>query len=183
MNNDNPIITDTSEVLTNRDLILLRSVKELKKQILAYIEVPILVQRIKEIINRSNIIYFKNERAEKYIKNSRPVFNVLINKDAIRLSPKYADQFAKAIRTKQAEMSLYTNVIFDEVISEVTKFINDSISNDPTLEDYIESMDIFRQCTQEEREYLKNSTHVVSTLFGIRFSDNDPSSVLIEMVI
>lgn len=180
-NNENQI-TDTSDVMTEHDYILVGNIKKLKKQLLQYIQVPILIEFIKDRISNSKYINFKNERSAKFINLQKPVFNILVNREAIRNDPQLKSGFINACKKTNGELSYFSNLVFDEIIAPTTKFINDSIKNDPELEDYIESSDIFRDCSQEERDLIRNSS-IVSTLFGLRFLESDHSTIIVEMLL
>ena len=50
------------------------------------------------------------------------------------------------------------------------------------MDNYISELDIFKDCDEEERYHISH-TQIISTIFGMRFSDTDPSNVVVEMLI
>jgi len=180
MNNSNNL--DTSEMLTEQDYKDLQDIRDIKKCVLSYINLPILIEYITNLIEKSPYLNFKNERSRKYIDKRRPIFYIKLNKDDIINFKEYAFR-NKKFSSQNDEVKYYSNVIFMEIITHVTRYINECLKCNPDLENYIAEKDIFKNIEKENRKSILNNTSVLSTMFGLRFAQEDSTIITLEMLI
>jgi len=175
-------ILDSSELLTEQDYNDMREIQDIKQRVLSYINLPILVDHIVGLIEKSHFIDFKNERSKKFIDKRRPIFYLKVDKEKTMNSKEYNDRNVK-FSSKNEEVKFFSNVIFMEIITYVTRYISESLKQNPELENYIAEKDIFKDINKESRKALASKVAVLSTMFGIRFSEEDSSIITLEMLI
>ena len=180
MNNKNNL--DTSEMLSEQDYKDMQDMRDIKRKVLTYIDLPILIDYITELIEKSPYLTFKNERSKKYIDKRRPIFYVKLDRDVAVNSEAYKVR-NKNFTSKNEEIKYYSNIVFMEVITNVTRYITECLKSNPDLENYIASKDVFKNIDKENRKNILNHTAVLSTMFGIRFSQDDSSVITLEMLI
>jgi len=180
MNNINNL--DTSEMLSEQDYRDMQDIRDIKKRVLTYIDLPVLIEQITEIIESSPFLNFKNERSKKYIDKKRPIFYLKVDRDLAMKSDKYKFRNAK-FSSQNEEVKYFSNIIFMEIITNVTRYITECLKCNPDLEDYIANKDVFKDVGRENRKNILNNTAVLSTMFGIRFSQDDSTIITLEMLI
>jgi len=173
---------DTSEMLSEQDYKDMQDIRDIKRRVLSFVDVAILVDYITGLIEKSPYLTFKNERSKKYIDKRRPIFYVKIDREAAVNSKEYSVR-NKKFTSKDEEVKYYSNIVFMEVITHVTRYITESLKCNPELEDYIAEKDIFKNVGIENRKTILNNTAVLSTMFGIRFSQDDSTVITLEMLI
>jgi len=173
---------DTSEMLSEKDYKDMQDIRDIKRRVLSYIDLPILIDYITGLIEKSPYLTFKNERSKKYIDKKRPIFYVKIDRDSVVNSEEYKVR-NKNFTSQNEEVKYFSNVIFMEVITHTTRYINECLKSNPDLEDYIASKDVFKDIGKENRKAISSSTAVLSTMFGIRFSQDDSTVITLEMLI
>jgi len=173
---------DTSEMLSEQDYKDMQDMRDIKRRVLAYIDKGILIDHIVELIEKSPYLTFKNERSKKYIDRKRPIFYVKVDRESVMKSKEYQVR-NKNFSSKNEEVKYLSNVIFMEVITHVTRYITECLKCNPDLEDYIANKDVFKSIGKENRKTILNQTVVLSTMFGIRFSEDDSTIITLEMLI
>jgi len=173
---------DSSEILTEQDYSDLRDIQDIKKQVLSYIDMSILVNYISKLIDDSPFLSFKNERSKKYIDKRRPIFYIKVDKEKTLASKVYNDRNVK-FNSQDDEVKFFFNVVYMEVISNVTSYITASLKQNPDLENYIAEKDIFKDIKKENRKTIADQTAVLSTMFGVRFSQDDSTVITLEMLL
>ena len=181
MSKDN--IIDTSEVLTEEDYTEIEDIKEIRKRLISYINIDVLIDTIRDIVDKSEFVDFKNNRSKKFIDKKRPVFYLKINKSCFK-SEKYKSK--QEFRTEEKEASYYTNIIYSEIIVKITEFINTTIKEDKDnkeLKEFIKSTSLFKDLPPKEDEDFYNRLSVISMMFGIRLAIEDKSIITMEMLL
>jgi len=173
---------DTSEMLSEKDYKDMQDIRDIKRRVFSYIDLPILIDYITELIEKSPYLTFKNERSRKYIDKRRPIFYVKVDREATVNSEEYKVR-NKNFTNQNEEVRYFSNVIFMEVITHTTRYINKCLKSNPDLEDYIASKDVFKDIEKENRKSISDSVAVLSTMFGIRFSQEDSTIITLEMLI
>lgn len=172
---------DTSEILTEQDYKDMRDIQDIKKRVMSYVDIPILIDYITSLIDKSPYLTFKNDRSRKYIDKRRPIFYIKVEKDRAMESNEYSTR--NRFTSQNEEIKYLSNIVFMEVITHVTRYITESLKNNPDLEDYVASKDIFKDVRKENRKIIADHTAVLSTMFGIRFSQEDSTIITLEMLI
>jgi len=173
---------DTSEMLSEQDYKDMQDMRDIKRRVLAYIDRTILIEHITGLIDNSPYLTFKNERSKKYIDKKRPIFYVKIDRESAMNSKEYQVR-NKNFTSKNEEVKYFSNIVFMEVITHVTRYITECLKSNPDLEDYIASKDVFKDIGKENRKTILDQTAVLSTMFGIRFSEDDSTIITLEMLI
>ena len=134
---------DTSEMLSEQDYKDMQDIRDIKRRVLSFVDVAILVDYITGLIEKSPYLTFKNERSRKYIDKRRPIFYVKIDGDMVLNSKEYSIR-NKKFSSQNEEVKFYSNVVFMEVITHVTRYITECLKCNPDLENYIADKDIFK---------------------------------------
>jgi len=180
MNDKNNL--DTSEMLSEQDYKDMQDMRDIKRRVLAYIDAKILCEHIIDLIDKSPYLNFKNERSKKYIDKRRPIFYLKADREAAMNSKEYSVR-NKKFSSQNEEVKYFSNVIFMEVITHVTRYITECLKANPELEDYIASKDVFKDVSKDNRKIMLDNAAVLSTMFGMRFSQEDSTIITLEMLI
>lgn len=177
---------DTSEVLTEDDYREIEDIKEIRKRLLAYINIEVLIEKIREIIDESDYVSFKNERSKKFIDKRRPIFYITIDKSKIFKSDEY--KHSKTFSSADKEASYYSNIVYKEVINKTTTFINDSLKNSKDneteeLKEYIMSTSLFKDDLPKDDESFYSRMSILSMMFGMRLENDNKNNIALEMLI
>lgn len=171
---------DTTELLTDQDLQDLEDYVSVKKRLYSYLDLNKLIKNIKKIINDSELVSFKNERSEKFIDVKKPIFYLKIDikkaidcKDYLRKDDKF--------ESLNSKVKYCSNIIYREVLCNITENIFDEIHKNPELESYILSKNIFKDYKDDEIS-LKMMMNVLTTTYGMRFDQNDPSNLVMQLL-
>lgn len=175
-------ILDSSDLLTEQDYSDMKDIQDIKKHVFSYIDMPVLVDYISGLIENSPFMTFKNERSKKFIDKRRPIFYIKIDREKTIESKEY-NRYNSKFSSQEEEVKFFSNVIFMEIISNVTRYITESLKQNPELETYIAEKDIFKDIKKENRKAIADQTAVLSTMFGIRFSQDDSTVITLEMLI
>lgn len=170
---------DTSMFLNENDLILMNEIQAIKNHVFNVIDKKKIVEVLVDIVDDSEIVNFKNERSKKFIDHERPILNLVIDKT--KMEDVYGEFKPK---NEEKESSYYQNVLYGEVISIFSNFINASIKGTEKQKDYLNKhQNIFNKLIENitEEELMKAVT-MFTTIFGIRLNNDDKSNVLLELL-
>jgi Na+-transporting NADH:ubiquinone oxidoreductase subunit NqrF len=136
---------------TEGDMELIENVNKVKKHLISYYSKEDLVDTIKELIDNSDNIKFKNKRAKKFININTPVFMITV-KDIDE------DDFRKEDKLIQ----FMSNTIYDEIID---KFSDYFIEEDYPEEFVTDNPELF----QEDGTLRDITKIIISSIFSMRF--------------
>jgi Na+-transporting NADH:ubiquinone oxidoreductase subunit NqrF len=136
---------------TEGDMELIENVNKVKKHLISYYSKEDLVDTIKELIDNSDNIKFKNKRAKKFININTPVFMITV-KDIDE------DDFRKEDKLIQ----FMSNTIYDEIIDKFSDYFIE--------EDYPEEFVTDNPELLQEDGTLRDITKIIiSSIFSMRF--------------
>lgn len=136
---------------TEDDMELIENVNKVKKHLISYYSKEDLVDTIKELIDNSDNIKFKNKRAKKFININTPVFMIMvkdINEDDFRKEDKL--------------IQFMSNTIYDEIID---KFSDYFIEEEYPEEFVKDNPELF----QEDGTLRDITKIIISSIFSMRF--------------
>ena len=174
-------IIDTSEIFSEQDLKDIKDIESIKKALSAYLDTKEIVKEMIRIISENEYVNFKNERAKKFIDYRKPSFNVVVDLAAVKASDKYGKSF-KRFSNEKDEVNFYSTILNEELMTAITDFIYTSVKVNKSLFDTIVSKEIFKDYENDE-EGLKSILSIITTIFGVRFTQNDKSNAIIEMML
>lgn len=169
---------DTSSVITNDDIELANQIKHIKKHIYAYLKMDKIVDITKEIIDKSEVLGFKNERVKKFIDVKRPIYYILIDREkALKKYPLGSSKFSN----EKEESDYFTNIIYKEIISNFTEAIIERIRKEKysALEE-IRDNNLFQGLDDEQ---ILSQVRILSSIFGIRLDKDNNADAVVEMLI
>jgi hypothetical protein len=172
-------IFDTSEGLTERDYQDIEDIKDIKRTLLSFINIDVLIEEIKHLIDDNVYINFKNERSKKFIDKRRPIFNIKIDSDLVKKSKEYKKS---SFSNEEDEVKYYSNIVFNELTRHITEFIRSAINDDDEIKDYIYSKQLFGELDETDRKQL-NDIAIISMMFAAKYSKDDKSTVAYELLI
>lgn len=165
---------DTSNIMTEDDYKLMQEIKNIKRQLFSFIDMKVLINKIIEIVEESELVSFKNERSKKFIDTKRPLFHLTI--DIEKSMVKYKKT---KFKSENDEASFYSSVLFDEVINKISLFIKTSLDS-PEAEKILDKR-LFKDTNDEDIKLL-NKLSVLSTLYGIRLESINKNNVTLEIL-
>jgi len=171
---------DTSEVLTDEDYKLIENIKTLKRNLFSFIKMETFIEAVVKIVDESELVSFKNERVKKFIDKKRPVFILTVDRD------KAINKFGKKFNGEEDEAKFFSGIIFDEVISNVTTYLKQSIDDlSKEDKDKIFDVNLFDEENYENNMLSEsiNRLSVISTLYGLRLENNAKHNIILELLI
>jgi hypothetical protein len=168
-------ITDTTELLSDKDYEAINEIKKITHTIFYYIDKDLLLERIRNIVDESQIVNFRNERSKKFIDKNRPVLYLVVDKDLLIKN----NQLPK-FNTEDQEASFYSNIAFTEVLSKINAFINDCAHNNSDIQEFLNGRSLFKDL---EKDGVLAKSSLFSSIFGIRIDRTNKNNVTVEMMI
>lgn len=173
---------DTSEVLTDEDYALINNIKTIKRNLFSFINMDLFVSNVSEIIDNSELVSFKNERAKKYIDKKRPIFLLTVDREK-----SMKENNITKFNSEEEEARFFSNIIQDEVITKITDILKQSIDDIKKEDsDKIFNVNIFDSDDKTTNNMLNstiNKLSVISTLYGIRLEKNSKNNVVLELLL
>jgi isoleucyl-tRNA synthetase len=181
---------DTSDVLTDEDYQQMSEIKEIRKRLLSYINIETLIEKIRDFIDESEYLDFKSKRSKKFIDTKRPVFYILIDKDKSLESEKYKPKRNK-FKSADEEASYYTNIVYGEIITKVTEYINNTIRDSKDkegaeLKEFMKESSLFDDLEFEDERDVENfykRVGIISMMFGVRLNKENNADIIVEMLL
>jgi len=155
------------ELLNEEDYKLIDTVNFVRKHIMSYYDKGTLVEKIKKIINDSEVVNFRNSRSSEFIETRRPVFVLKVDEDSA--FDKYeTDEFFN----DTAEINYYNDVLYNEIINEFSTFLMEAYRelNNKAFEDINENE-------------LKMATGLLSSICGTRVGEDDKTLITLEFLL
>ena len=174
-------VFDTSEVLTEEDYKLIENIKNIKRNLFSFINMETFINAVVKIVEDSELVDFKNERAKKYIDKKRPVFLLTVNREKAMSKLK-----KKSFGSEEDEAKFFSNIIFDEVISNITTYLKQSIDDlSKEDKDKIFDVNLFEEENYEQNMLSDsiNKLSVISTLYGMRLENSNKHNIILELLI
>lgn len=173
---------DTSEVLTEEDYKTINNIIQLKKKIFQCIDMDNFIKRAVEIIDKSELVSFKNERVKKFIDKRRPNFILIVDKDKAMKQEQIT-----SFSDEEAECKFYSDIIYNEVISKVTEIIKSALDdlNKDEAEQIYKEYPIFKDEDKGNKDLMNGFKQmaIISSLYGMRLDKENKNNIVVEMLI
>ena len=166
---------DTSDMLNDEDYKLMKEVKEIKRHILSYLDVNILVDKIRSLIEESEVVNFRNARSAKFIDARRPIYAIIIDKD--KAMDKYPVK--GGFTSEENEAQYWGQVVQDEVIDPFVTFLIQSIKGDESIQEFLNGRDLFVGISKEN---VANTAGMLSSIFGMRMEPENKNIISLEFM-
>jgi hypothetical protein len=115
-------IMDSSMLMNEDDFKELEKLKKIKKQIMALFNDGILVEKLKELVNNSELVLFVSSREEKFLDKKFPVLKLKFNRSKID------KEFPKRnIKNDEEQCLFLSGIIFNEIITPFNTYLWDII--------------------------------------------------------
>lgn len=170
--------------MNEQDIKDIEDVDNIKKEVSAYLDRSLIIQKIVDVIDTCKFIKFKNERVRKYIDKNKPTFNLFIDVKEI-LDSKYTKSLKTTTYDKlsfEQLLKFNTSIIRQEIVDIITSFIHDEIHKNKDLVNSILDKQIFKDYEHDEKK-LDSLLSIVTTVFGITFYEKDPNGFILEFML
>ena len=108
--------------MNDRELFIIA--ERVKESIANFIDRKVMIQKIRELIDNSEVIEFYSQRTRKYISLTRPVFIVRVNES------EFKKKYNRELTETNEIYDLLNNIIFEDIIRNYTKFLLDIVRSD-----------------------------------------------------
>jgi hypothetical protein len=137
---ENTTTLDTSKFLKQEDIEAISKIGQIKRDITAYFDMDLFINKVREIIDNSKHFSFRSETARLYIEKDRPTFIIKYISDDIQTGLNNIDGVGEELESKQVDY--LADAISADIISKLSKFITGCIKDSEKLDELFSGLPV-----------------------------------------
>lgn len=147
---------DTSKFLNKEDIDAISRIGQIKRDITAYFDMDLFIDKVREVIDESKHFSFRSETAKRYIDKEKPLFILKYISDDVKQGLESFTGLPDEVESKQVDF--IADVISANIISKLSKFITACIKDSEKLNE------LFTDLPKDVKEFF------ISNIYTIRIN-------------
>lgn len=137
---ENSKTLDTSKFLKQEDIEAISKIGQIKRDITAYFDMDLFINKVREIIDNSKHFDFRSDTARLYIEKDRPTFIIKYISDDIAKG--LAEIGGSGEEQESKQVDFLADAISADIISKLSKFITECIKDSEKLDELFSGLPV-----------------------------------------